>query len=266
MLLPRLFAFFASALIDPTVSPHVGWFSFEGVPLKWQHPVGLLYDLFAGQEPSTASSPGQRGHLLSEDEAKSSANATQPWKLLLHFTDWPTDQLIPLDASMRVQHDAFINSVKEADFLRNGTGRTIMSLSKDDSTKLWQAVEKHDLPLFNSINHKFIHPPDGLALRHVPVKVYLPSAIRIDGSNPARGTIKVVQGLFAPTSAMHEPQTLGMALHNLLPTVFPSRRSYIYAQAVLHGAVVPSSAPLQDLLVGAAYPDGFLHIVVTMVS
>lgn len=46
-----------------------------------------------------------------------------------------------LDAEGKVSHDAFINSVKEADFLRNGTAKEIMSLSKSDSTQLWKAVE-----------------------------------------------------------------------------------------------------------------------------
>lgn len=45
-----------------------------------------------------------------------------------------------LDAEGKVIHDAFINSVKEADFLRNGTAKGIMALSKEDSTMLWQAV------------------------------------------------------------------------------------------------------------------------------
>ena len=40
-----------------------------------------------------------------------------------------------------VMNDAFINSVKEADFLRNGTAKGIMSLSKEDSSGLWKAVE-----------------------------------------------------------------------------------------------------------------------------
>lgn len=46
-----------------------------------------------------------------------------------------------LDADGKVLHDAFINSVKEADFLRNGTAKEIMSLSKSDSTQLWKAVQ-----------------------------------------------------------------------------------------------------------------------------
>lgn len=57
-------------------------------------------------------------------------------------------------------HDAFINSVKEADFLRNGTAKGIMSLSIDDSTKLWTAVQDREAKLFlnmwysSRLNHR----------------------------------------------------------------------------------------------------------------
>ena len=113
---------------------HEGWLSFEDVPLKWHYPLGLLYDLFSGAAPSQAQSSSPREH---DDET----NAL-PWRLTLHFTDWPDEQLVPLDADGKVMHDAFINSVKEADFLRNGTAKGIMSLSKDDSTQLWKAVQE----------------------------------------------------------------------------------------------------------------------------
>lgn len=55
-----------------------------------------------------------------------------------------------LDAEGKVLHDAFINSVKEADFLRNGTAKGIMSLSKNDSKQLWKAVQDRmfDVELF----------------------------------------------------------------------------------------------------------------------
>lgn len=55
-----------------------------------------------------------------------------------------------LDAEGKVLHDAFINCVKEADFLRNGTAKGIMALSKEDSTTLWQAVmERMYIPSLN---------------------------------------------------------------------------------------------------------------------
>ena len=134
-LLPRLHAFFASSLIDPDVPAHDGWFSFENVPLKWHYPLGLLYDLFSGAIPCQSPSSTSR------EQASLDERSSLPWRIVLHFTEWPDDQLVRLDSEGKVVHDAFINSVKEADFLRNGTAKGIMSLSKDDSTQLWKAVQ-----------------------------------------------------------------------------------------------------------------------------
>ena len=115
---------------------HAGWFSFEDISLKWHYPLGLLYDLFSGAAPAQAP-----GAAADDGDTSERKGGTLPWRLILHFTGWPSEQLINLDAEGKVLHDAFINSVKEADFLRNGTAKGIMSLSKDDSTQLWKAVQ-----------------------------------------------------------------------------------------------------------------------------
>ena len=105
--------------------------------MKWQYPLGLLYDLFSGASPAQASDfDAQNKSSLEEQEDQ------LPWRLTLHFTEWPEQALVRPDAEGKVLHDAFINSVKEADFLRNGTAKGIMSLSKDDSTQLWTAVQE----------------------------------------------------------------------------------------------------------------------------
>jgi autophagy-related protein 5 len=44
--------------------------------------------------------------------------------------------------------DTFTNSAKEADFVRNGNAKQIMSLSKDHSTALWNAVQDSQLALY----------------------------------------------------------------------------------------------------------------------
>jgi autophagy-related protein 5 len=123
-------AFFFPSLIEPSSQHHDGWFAFEGVPLKWHYPVGLLYDLYAGADPVTKSS-------IDSQEGESPL----PWRLTVHFGDWPSEDLVRLDPDGMVMNDAFINSVKEADFLRNGTAKGIMSLSKEDSAGLWKSVE-----------------------------------------------------------------------------------------------------------------------------
>ena len=119
-LLPRLSAFFAPALIRPDVGAHEAWVSVEGeeaVPLKWHYPLGLLYDLFSGAGPVDVEDGGKK---TGDDGA---------WRLTVHYSDFPADQLIPLDGEGRAVRDAFTNAVKEADFVRNGSARTVMGLS-----------------------------------------------------------------------------------------------------------------------------------------
>ena len=289
-LLPRLHAFFNPSLINPDIEPHEAWLSFEGVPLKWHYPLGLLYDLFSGAEP--VDFDRQRKDEVAESQATvetASGISPLPWRLTVHFTDYPGDQLIQLDAEGRALLDSYINAVKEADFIRNGTARTVMSMSKDDSNNLWHAVETRmfhssqnstskvnsrsadDLTLFNTVNNKLLYPP-GLELRHVPIKIYLPTS----GSQTASDTIaeeaqqaghiRVVQSLVPLQLPSRQPQTLGTALNNTLPTIFPSRRNPLLAQPVLHGAVVPMGALIEDLGRAAAYADGFLHVAVMMLG
>lgn len=145
-MLPKLRAFFSSSLIEPSSQHSDGWFDFEGIPLKWHYPVGLLFDLYAGADPASKSN--------SRSDEPLENGSPIPWRLTVHFNDWPVEDLVRLDPDGMVMNDAFINSVKEADFLRNGTAKGIMSLSKEDSSGLWKAVEngkslpaKRDFPL-----------------------------------------------------------------------------------------------------------------------
>lgn len=175
--------------------------------------------------------------------------------------------------------DSYINSVKEADYIRNGTAKTVMSMSKADSNALWRSVETHDLGLYNSVNNKLLNPP-GLSIRHIPIKVYLPTSpapagltTLAEGDEEAAietaqtgGSMRVVQGLVAPVSSSRQAVTLGAALNEMLPTIFPSRRNPVLASPVSHGALVPMSAPIEELGRAAAYTDGFLHIAVVMLG
>ncbi|KAL4918915.1 autophagy protein Apg5-domain-containing protein [Aspergillus aurantiobrunneus] len=281
-LLPRLKAFFSSSLIEPAASePHDGWFSFEGVPLKWHYPVGLLYDLYAGAEPATRSSGPEDSY---------SDSATLPWRLVVHFSDWPGEELVRLDANGLVMNDAFINSVKEADFVRNGTAKGIMTLSKDDSSGLWQAVQDVDLPSFQRIMNILLPQNPHQPLRNLPIRIFLPLPPKPDSDSDSP-FLKVVQSPIPPTisaaqtqqqpsqstmfsssrasilgAGATQTQTLGTALHFLLPNLFPSRRTPVLAKPVLHGAVVPLSAPVEEVVRCAAYGDGWVYIVIRMMG
>lgn len=142
-ILPRLHAFFASSLINPEVPAHEAWLSFEEVPLKWHYPLGLLYDLFSGAEPVNVERHQNEEQVGGSQATVETSNGSVPipWRLTIHYTDFPGDQLIQLDADRKAMLDSFVNGVKEADFIRNGTARIFMSLSKEDSDKLWRAVQ-----------------------------------------------------------------------------------------------------------------------------
>jgi autophagy-related protein 5 len=275
-----------SNLIDPELSSHEAWLSFQGVPLKWHYPLGLVYDLFSGAEPAGFDDQDDIGQPVAATESTTELTSAIPWRLTIHYTEFPFDQLISLDAEGKTLQDTFVNSVKEADFVRNGTARTFMSLSKDDSDDLWRAVRDRmlnviiripnaqlttlldDLILYNKINSKLLNPP-GMELRHVPIKVYLPTSARQPATEtieeePRPGHLRVVQALVPLLLASKQPQTLGTALKTILPTIFPSQRNPIFARPVLHGAVLPMMARLDDLGRAAAYTDGFLHITVVM--
>ena len=275
LLLPRLHAFFSPSFIaDPTTfSPFDGYFTYESVPLKWHLPLGLLYDIYA----------------LSSLDPDSTLPPPVPFKVTLHFSQSPPAPPPSTDspASPRpnatvnlisptppVLHDSFINSVKEADFLRSGTAKPIMSLSAADSKALWTAVQSHDLATYSRIYASLL--PSLGQFRNIPLRVFLPS-----GSNQQEASIKVLQAHIPPiiapatsstspvggrTSSAGQPQTLGTALHTLIPSLFPSRRTPVLARPVLHGAIVPMGSHLEELARYVGYADGWLGVVVLMNS
>ncbi|KAL9115314.1 MAG: hypothetical protein Q9227_000635 [Pyrenula ochraceoflavens] len=182
-LLPRLLRFFQPLLITPPDSPYSGHFTFASVPLKWHLPLGLLHDIYAYPSSSLPTEQNEQ---------------PSPFRLIVHFhpTDLSSKTLTPL--STAAHHDAFINNVKEADFLRSGTARPIMSLPKADSKALFQAVggrevddidpnpeiaggpstgetqSEIDFPAWKRVMSQLL-PRDG-EIRNVPLRVYLPSS------------------------------------------------------------------------------------------
>lgn len=158
--------------------------------------------------------------------------------------------------------DTFLNSAKEADFVRNGNANQIMKMSKEDTTQLWHAVVDNDYASFTKIQNRLLNAPT--ALKHVPVRIYIPSVPGSSQPNEPAGSFKIVQSLIQPTSAERRPKLLGQVLKDMMPRLFPSSRDPVLASVQMHGAQVPFDAPLGDLMREAAYPDGWLCLVVVV--
>ncbi|CAK7231969.1 Autophagy protein 5 [Sporothrix curviconia] len=190
-LLPRLTAFFGR----PCSSFH-----YEDVPLR-NLPVGLLMDLY---RPVTLQPGAGSSHALSSgsvsEPASSSASRT-PWRLVV------------ADGEAWHLGDTFLNGAKEADYVRYGSAKQIMSLSKDNTEALWHAVQDNDYTTFARVNGLLLNAPT--PLRHVPLRIYIPTtappaqttdnaAAAADGATdqPATpGSYKVMQALVQPRTS-----------------------------------------------------------------
>ncbi|KAH0498190.1 hypothetical protein TgHK011_005458 [Trichoderma gracile] len=215
-------------------------FHFEDVQLR-NLAVGLLADLYA---PSL------------------------PWRLVV-------DDGVAWDIG-----DTFLNSVKEADFIRYGNANQIMKMSKEHTTQLWNSVIDNDYAAFSKIHTRLLNAP--ATLKHAPIRIYIPSspidagggggggdgaAAAALSSAPAAGeagSFRVVQSLVPVVTPDRKPKLLGQALKDLMPTLFPSSRDPVLANVVLHGVPAPFNAPLGEMMREAAYPDGWLCFVVVV--
>lgn len=137
-----------------------------------------------------------------------------------------------------------------------------MKMSKGDTTQLWNAVIDNDHASFNKINTHLLNA--ATALKHIPIRIYIPSSTTASTTSPEAGSFKVIQTLIPARSPDRKPKLLGRALKEALPMLFPSSRDPLLANVVLHGAAVPFEAPLEELMREAAYPDGWLCFVVTV--
>ncbi|PHH77899.1 hypothetical protein CDD82_3305 [Ophiocordyceps australis] len=204
-------------------------FHFEEVQLR-NLPVGLLVDLY---RPSL------------------------PW------------QLVVGDGVAWDIGDTFLNSVKEADFVRNGNANQIMKMSKEHTTQLWESVLDNDYASFSKINSRLLDA--ATALKNVPLRVYIPWSPTIVSQPPLSSSVpvesasfKVIQALITPTAPDGKPKLLGHTLRDLMPKLFPSSKDAVLASAMMHGAPVPLTAPIEELMKEAAYPDGWLSLVVVV--
>ncbi|EWC44620.1 hypothetical protein DRE_06609 [Drechslerella stenobrocha 248] len=258
--LPRIYKFFEDFLIDRAVATaENAWFEADNAPLRWHWPIGLLYDFYTALDPTktpTPPSPTNHDRPSSPPVAPDAEPGVPqvPWTITLRFASYPHDLLTTLTPTST--HDSFINTIKEADFARNGTAKAVMSLSPTDSRQLFASLQEHDFDGFWSVSDKMLNH-SGSSIRNVPLRIYNPETGQV-----IQGSIPIRQ---AGTFRGGDPQTLGGALNSLAPMLFPSKRSVILARPVMHGIVLPMAAPLVDLMREAMYPDGFLHITLAMI-
>ncbi|KAG4175211.1 hypothetical protein ERO13_A11G169800v2 [Gossypium hirsutum] len=125
LLAPLIKPYFSSTL-PPGVDTI--WFDYNGLPLRWYIPTGVLFDL-----------------LCPEPE--------RPWKITVHFRGYPGNVLIPCEGEDSVKW-SFINSLKEAAYIMNGNCKNVMNMSQSDQLELWHSVMNGNLEAYQRVSSK----------------------------------------------------------------------------------------------------------------
>ncbi|ORY03625.1 APG5-domain-containing protein [Basidiobolus meristosporus CBS 931.73] len=209
------------------------WYSCNRVPLKWNYPIGLLYDL------ATATSNFSSG----------AHDGSLPWKVTVHCKEYPGDKLIRSPSS-NMARDYFMSIMKEADYLRNGSTKKVMNLSKQDQLQLWDSIVADSFENFWLVNTQLI-TNDNQPPKHVPLRIYLPA------------DCPILQEPITVYKDSGEEYTIGEIFMLLLPDLFDGP-SLPKASAVIHGISLSLDTPLPWLYQNLSFPDNFLHIVITL--
>lgn len=269
------------------------WLDYDGQPIKWQHPIGLSWDLFG-------------------------SNYDLPWRLILHFSDFPSKDLVKCNTKNSIK-TLFMSSIKEADALKHKGSVTKNMLEKDQNL-LWSSLVNDKFEQFWSVNKRLMDKVDNELYRYIPFRLYFPDytyiqkAIRpctleklifrcsdnVDSDNKSAhqmyGNLDTILGkshkCSHSSSEIEEAKKFKLkhrcsTMLDLIQTSFTNRlgdllneknegdrqkndqqfndgelidvRLFRY-RFLAHGIEIPFDTPLQWLSEHLSYPDNFLHI------
>lgn len=201
----------------------VCWFEDEETQtaLRWHVFAGVLFDL-------KENHPGS------------------PWRLRLHFSSYPTNQILSLESGDVLNHvrAVFKNSLKQAMCLHYGNSKPALNLTKESHGKIWDALRTANYHLYKQAHTNL---PKQNSMR-VPVRVLVNSEPPIQ----------------KPCLAS-ERLTLGDVLHEAVPQHFERTRAK--DSSVIDWRIAGLSKPMlefpvQNYWLNLAHPDHFLYIIV----
>ena len=117
------------------------WLEYRAAPLRWQIPVGVLFDLLVGE----------------------GAEEFLPWELTVRFQGFAATKL--LRASVDAAETLLMNALKESCCLLCGSAQPAMALSKDAQHQLRRSLASNDHAAFAAVRAG----PSPQALRKTPL-------------------------------------------------------------------------------------------------
>ncbi|EGW34838.1 uncharacterized protein SPAPADRAFT_132827 [Spathaspora passalidarum NRRL Y-27907] len=220
------------------------WFEYEGVPIAWNLPVGVLYDYL--YLPSVIQERGGGGLDQNCWTIQLNLRGKYPAEYIIPFVYTNPDNTINYEQSL---NEIIVNQLKQSCFVINGSAKPIMNLSESNSKLLWNSIVTRNLGQFTSLNKKIIPKQ----FQRIPVKIYIP------------GSTTVIQ---APIHAYEDdkPVTLSRVLQRELPNLFTN--DVKLARTYIHGIDISSimDMPLHDIWTIFRHLDNFLYIIIIAMS
>lgn len=121
------------------------WLEYNGTPLKWHCPIGVLFDLHAYE-------------------------ALLPWSITVHFQRFPENECLHCRSREAVEAH-FMSSVKEADALKH-RGQIISNMQKKDHNQLWLGLQNDKFDQFWVINRKLMEHTNDDLFKYIPFKLH----------------------------------------------------------------------------------------------
>lgn len=135
------------------------WVEYDGRPLTWSLPVGVLYDMCQANVILDRSAEGpQRDHI-------------EVWSLQIccsGSSDMPLNVIPVLDNSDDTFRSIWMHSWKQSCYILNGNARKMMSLARHESQLFWGSIYSRDRNQFRDIARKIV--PSNL--QKIPIKVH----------------------------------------------------------------------------------------------
>eukprot|EP01084_Bolivina_argentea_P123173 218293_1 len=227
------------------------WFEFNGHALKWNFPIGLLYDLYIYEQHKINNNNNTTGDPV--------------WKLIVHFQSYPSEDIIMACNNKNVVKISFFNYLKQSVFLSYNNINAISSLKKNDQNALWNGVCKADFNLYFPIyqlifgrlsnkNNKMIRFPFRIILRgfNDDNKYKNIDLIPIQRPINVENNIKL---------------TLNKCLNDIIPGIMEmynnaNKNNNYTIDIIVQGMKIPLNVPIMWLVRHATYADCFLYVVI----
>ncbi|XP_034234950.1 autophagy protein 5 [Thrips palmi] len=131
--------------IHPDMKESEMWIDFNGQPLKWHYPIGVLCDLHIPE-------------------------ISLPWCVTVHFDKFPESELLHCPSREAVE-SYFMSCIKEADVLKHRS-QVVSNLQKKDHNQLWLGLQNDKFDQFWAVNRKLMEVNSEETFKYIPFRLY----------------------------------------------------------------------------------------------